>query len=271
MAEETPRRKHSKFALRRLLKLIQSECILPRVEIFIKLIALYQSPCKIPGRETKSRQYCLDRYHGKSSFLLTLTQSSLRLDFQALNVVIRMEPSLNYPFNIRSFFTDRETKDIGGGIILWRGYFQSIRPAIGRMLINVDISTGTMYKSGNLLDLCKEFIGRTDPNALAPRRGFPDRERIRLQRFLSGLRVNTINPDTSRLNTAPRAIKKLSTAGASDLTFTMREGETLTVAEYFRRTYNRPLVYPDVLCAEVSLSSLFFTLVDWVCRLDLVP
>lgn len=174
----------------------------------------------------------------------------------ALNVVIRMEPSLKYPFNVRSFFTDKETKDIGGGIILWRGYFQSIRPAVGRMLINVDISTATMYKSGSLLDLCKEFIGRTDPNALAPRRGFPDRERIRLQRFISGMRVNTLNPDTGRLSTTPRAIKKLTTAGANDLVFTLREGATLTVAEYFKKTYNRPLNYPDVLCVEVGSGAL---------------
>jgi len=34
----------------------------------------------------------------------------------ALNVVIRMEPTMKYPFNVRSFFTDRETKDIGGGL-----------------------------------------------------------------------------------------------------------------------------------------------------------
>jgi eukaryotic translation initiation factor 2C len=56
-----------------------------------------------------------------------------------------MEPSMNFPFNIRSFFTPRETKDIGGGLELWRGYFQSVRPAPGRMLINMDIATGAMY------------------------------------------------------------------------------------------------------------------------------
>jgi eukaryotic translation initiation factor 2C len=173
-----------------------------------------------------------------------------------------MEPSLKYPFNVRSFFTEKETKDIGGGLILWRGYFQSIRPAVGRMLINVDISTGTMYKPGSLLELCKEFIGRTDPNALAPRRGFPDRERIRLQRFLVGLRINTKNPSTGQMSGAPRVIKKLSTAGAADMTFTMREGETLTVAEYFRRTYNRPLSFPDVLCVEVSIFCCFVMLVN---------
>ena len=29
-----------------------------------------------------------------------------------------------YPFNVRSFFTDQEKKEIGSGIVLWRGYFQ---------------------------------------------------------------------------------------------------------------------------------------------------
>lgn len=166
-----------------------------------------------------------------------------------------MEPTIKYPFNVRSFFTDKETKDIGGGLVLWRGYFQSIRPAVGRMLINVDISTGTMYKPGNLLELCKEFIGRPDPNALAPKRGFPDRERIRLQRFLTGIRIITRTPGGGQASPAPRVIKRLSTAGAADLTFTMREGGTLTVADYFRQTYNRALTYPDVLCVEVCLSS----------------
>jgi hypothetical protein len=29
-----------------------------------------------------------------------------------------MQPSLSYPFNVRSFFTNRETKDIGAGLEL---------------------------------------------------------------------------------------------------------------------------------------------------------
>jgi len=170
------------------------------------------------------------------------------------NVVIRMEPTLNpnYAFNIRSFFTDKETKDIGNGLVLWRGYFQSIRPAVGRMLINVDISTGVMYKPGNLLELCREFIAHRDPNALAPRRGFPDRERVKLQRFITGIRVFTRNPDTGLVDKSrARVVKRLSSAGANDLTFSLREGGQMTVAQYFLKTYKRPLRFPDVLCAEV--------------------
>ncbi|CCM03176.1 uncharacterized protein FIBRA_05298 [Fibroporia radiculosa] len=175
----------------------------------------------------------------------------------ALNVVIRQEPSLKFPFNVRSFFTDRETKDIGGGIILWRGYFQSVRPAVGKMLINVDISTGTMYKDGPLLGLCLAFFGKNDPNVLAPSRGFPDRERVRLQRFLSGVRVITKSPgQAQQARNTPRVVKKLTSAGATALTFTMREGGTMTVAQYFQRTYNYRLQFPDVICVEVGNGAL---------------
>ncbi|KAJ7507898.1 argonaute-like protein [Mycena galericulata] len=174
----------------------------------------------------------------------------------ALNVVIRMEPTMSYPFNVRSFFTNRETKDIGAGLELWRGYFQSIRPAMGKMLINVDISTGTMYKHGPLLRLCLEYIGKGDPNALSPKRGLPDRERLRLQRFISGIRVLTTHAGPTGDVQTPRVIKKLSTAGASSLTFQMREGQTMTVADYFQNTQNKPLQFPDVICCEVGSGAL---------------
>lgn len=175
-----------------------------------------------------------------------------------------MGPNLRYPFNVRSFFTDRETKDIGGGIVLWRGYFQSVRPAIGRMLINVDISTGAMFMAGQLIDLALAVLGRPgNPNALAPRQGLPDRERIRLQRFITNIRITTSHGqrEPGRQGPRPRVVKKLSKEGARDLTFELGNGQTTTVADYFRGVLGRPLRFPDVICAEVcaslSVSSLF--------------
>ncbi|KAI6038510.1 argonaute-like protein [Pisolithus marmoratus] len=138
----------------------------------------------------------------------------------ALNVVICMEPTMKYSFRVGSFFTDRETKDIGSGIVLWRGYFQSVQPAIGRLLVNVDISTGTI-----------------------PKRGMPDRERTRLQRFIAGIRIITTYTG-QRVRKTPRVVKKLSSAGTNNLSFTMRDGTTMTVAQY------RPLTFPDNICIE---------------------
>ena len=176
---------------------------------------------------------------------------------QALNVVIRMDPTLRYPFNVRSFFTPRETSDIGGGIVLWRGYFQSVRPAIGRMLINVDISTAAMYKPGRLIDIALEVLELTSRGPLSlsrpsPERGLPERERIRLQRFLSSVRINVNipgQPVTGRR--PPRVVKRLTKVGANGLSFTMRNEETITVAAYFEKVYNHRLQFPDIVCIEV--------------------
>ncbi|KAL6309673.1 argonaute-like protein [Sparassis latifolia] len=178
----------------------------------------------------------------------------------ALNVVIRMEPTLKYPFNVRSFFTDAESQNIGGGITLWRGYFQSVRPAVGKMLINVDISTATMYRTGSLIDLCLEFFNRQgqDPNLLAPARGLPERQRVQLQRFVSGVRIVTRNPNnlSEVMTRSPRVVKRLSSAGANALTFTLRDTGTMSVEQYFKRTYNYDLKHPEVMCAEVGSGAL---------------
>ncbi|KAI9429439.1 Piwi domain-containing protein [Lactarius psammicola] len=167
-----------------------------------------------------------------------------------------MAPNQRYPHNARSFFTERITRDIGGGIVLWRGYFQSVRPAIGRLLINIDTAAGVMYKPGRLIDLALDFLGKSgQPNALAPRYHFPERERMRLQHFLSGIKVMT--PYSPHHRDRPRLVKKLTRQGAREQSFELGEGGTMTVAEFFRAQHNISLVHPDVICVEyVELSVL---------------
>ncbi|KDR84292.1 hypothetical protein GALMADRAFT_111558 [Galerina marginata CBS 339.88] len=168
----------------------------------------------------------------------------------ALNVVIRMGPNLKHPFNTRSFFTERGKRAIGGGMELWRGFFQSLRPSQGSMYINLDIATGIMYKPGPLTNLCLEFLGRpaTDPSIMSAKKGFPDRERIRLQRFVSNMRVITEHGGQVR----PRVIKRLTAEGASSRMFNTREGQSMSVANYFKTVLGRPLRFPDVICIEVG-------------------
>ncbi|KAJ3834977.1 argonaute-like protein [Lentinula raphanica] len=170
----------------------------------------------------------------------------------ALNVVIRMEPSQKYPFNVRSFFTDQEKRDIGLGLELWRGYFQSVRPSLHKMHIIIDTSTATMYTPGPLISLCLAFFKKTDPRVLAPKNGLPDRERLRLQRFVAGIRVITTTKTESGEKKIERVVKKLSTAGASALSFKLKDGGAMTVAQYFQKVLNRPLRHPDVICAEIG-------------------
>jgi len=171
----------------------------------------------------------------------------------ALNVVIRMGPNQLYPFNTRSFFTPDGKKSIGGGMELWRGYFQSIRPSENRMYLNVDIATGIMYKEGPLINLFMEYFKKNDPSAFSTRRGFPDRDRMRLQKFVSNMRVKTTHGGRDRTV----VIKKLSNTGASDAMFTMRDNpRPISVARYFKEHANITLKFPDNICIETATGAL---------------
>ncbi|TFK35934.1 argonaute-like protein [Crucibulum laeve] len=172
----------------------------------------------------------------------------------AMNVAIHMEPSQRFPHNRRSFYTEQGKRSIGGGIELWRGYFQSVRPTFDRILVNLDISTGVMYKSGPLIGLCLEFLnkGQDGPLSLSPTNGLPDRERIRLRRFLSGLRVSTSYTGRTKKHT----IYGLSATGANSSHFQLSTGGQITVSQYFQSHLNRTLQYPSIICVELRSGAL---------------
>lgn len=114
------------------------------------------------------------------------------------------------------------------------------------------------YKPGPLIDLCLEYIGRPGqtPNLLSPKRGFPERERARLQRFVSGIRILTTHKDeTGKTSKTPRVVKKISAYGAAELMFKMRDGAQISVAGYFKQTGNT-LKFPDLPCVEVGSGAL---------------
>jgi len=160
-----------------------------------------------------------------------------------------MNPILKYPFDKRSFYTRQDRKDIGHGLELWRGIFQSVRPTINRLILNIDLKAGVMYKEGPLLSLCLDFFGKLDasPTALFSLDIFPIKKRLELKRFLVGLRVQT--PTTGA---KLRTIRGLSDLGAETHTFLARSGTQTTVAQYFA-SLGHQLRYPSVICIQVSV------------------
>ncbi|KAL0567403.1 hypothetical protein V5O48_014595 [Marasmius crinis-equi] len=177
-----------------------------------------------------------------------------------MNVAIRQEPiNRGFPFNTRSFFPNGPgmmSRPVMG-IQFVRGYFQSIRPTIGKVILNVDITTGMFYEAGSLISLCLKYLqpprNSTDPRLLAPSNGFPDRERIKLERFISGIRVRVTSG--TRSSGKIISVSRLTRVGASEIIFNQRDGTSTNVAEYFRRAHNRRLQYPDVICAQASSST----------------
>jgi eukaryotic translation initiation factor 2C len=178
----------------------------------------------------------------------------------ALNVVIRMGPSMQWPFNVRSFFTNREVRNIGSGITLWRGYFQSVRPGIGKMFINLDISTGMFYRPGLLGELMLDFLGLLrpgqppDPRALSIASGRLGDVSVRrtLQHFLvPGVRVTmqSLKPGQPARN--PRPLMGISDKDANQAFFN-KDGKQITVAAYFQQLMGRPLRFPGIACVAIG-------------------
>ncbi|KAL1687769.1 Piwi domain-containing protein [Schizophyllum commune] len=170
---------------------------------------------------------------------------------QALNVALRTEPMQNLPFNTRSFFTPDGKKTLPGGLELWRGYFQSVRPVIDKLVANVDISTAIMYQEGTLINLCLKHLN-LPPNNASALANLDNRQLYSLKRFLSGLKVTTGGQTAQR---PPRAITGMRREAANKTMFNLRrDGETdttISVAEYFKKL-GRPLRHPNLPCVEVS-------------------
>ncbi|KAH7102563.1 eukaryotic translation initiation factor 2C [Auriculariales sp. MPI-PUGE-AT-0066] len=171
----------------------------------------------------------------------------------ALNIIVRAGPASRYPTKGASFFTPRETRDIGNAIILVRGYFQSVRAGPGRMLLNLDISTGAMYKPGNLIDVCLDVLGlqRKDVARLYAA-NLNENDRDRLSKFLSGVSVVNV-VDRSR---PPKMLLKILKGIDSTKTFPVDKPgapkKTISIAKYFQETYNRVLAQPKVVLADLG-------------------
>ncbi|ESK88716.1 argonaute-like protein [Moniliophthora roreri MCA 2997] len=178
----------------------------------------------------------------------------------ALNIIIRMKSMSDCRKAIaeqkifsqgRFFFSERGKASLGPGYEVWRGYFQSIRPGIGRMYLNVDTSAAVVYTPGPLISLCLQFLGTRDPNSLTIE-GITRTGWIRLQEFLRGVKV-AITPATPGRPTRTAVITSLTTRGAAAETFVPRgQTNSMTIAQYFLAAANVALRYSNIVCIEVG-------------------
>ncbi|KXT11410.1 hypothetical protein AC579_9874 [Pseudocercospora musae] len=90
---------------------------------------------------------------------------------QLMNIVLTKAPSgadavrnvgqnKFYPYH---HHPGMELSDLGGGLQALRGYYSSIRPAVNRLLVNLNVTAGAFYRPAPLLELCDETrIGNLD-------------------------------------------------------------------------------------------------------------
>ncbi|ESK92884.1 argonaute-like protein [Moniliophthora roreri MCA 2997] len=160
-----------------------------------------------------------------------------------LQLIIKQASNQNHPHNARSYFTDQGKMIVqGSGLELLRGFFQSVRPGINQMYINVDTSMTAAYRPGNLVDLCMDFMNTGNARDLAlpaGSRGFKKLENFvkKIQVYVSSMkRVKVIrglepNADGFQFN---------------------KDGVAMTVGTYMKSVHNIDLRYRGIVGAKLS-------------------
>ncbi|PKY39143.1 Piwi-domain-containing protein [Rhizophagus irregularis] len=163
----------------------------------------------------------------------------------ALNVLIHHVPSTTLKSVGRIFYTNQGSRPLGGGVEALQGYFQSIRPTPGKMMINIDIHTTAFYESGSLLQIVIKVLNKRTIGEL---RVISERDRQKLEKFLQNLKIYATH-DENALNRRFRIFKVTNTSASN--TIFDDNGNQTDVASYFQRTYNIQLLYPFFPCIVI--------------------
>jgi len=182
--------------------------------------------------------------------------SNVLMAINALNVMIRNEPSLEYPSKKASFYPPPKQGEtpymIQGGLEMWGGYFTSIRPTPGKLIVNMDRTAMAFIQAGDLVTVAVKFMRVQDPSQLARSM---DRQRIQLERFVKGLQIVTRSlesGDGKKTRRKKYKIRALSKMPASQLQFEGDNGEQWTIQTYFQKMYNYTLRFPTLPCVQVT-------------------
>lgn len=173
----------------------------------------------------------------------------------ACNVTIQARPLQDHLFHRQAFFSRAEFQDIGRGLEVWRGYFQSLRPMVGKMVITLDTRSVAVYKPGPLINVCLAYLERSPeahPARFLNANVLNESDRKGLARYLRNLKVRSTRIDTSMAHT----IKNVSVNGADTLLLKTEDRE-ISVAAYYSQVAGYQLRYPSLICVQFSSKTWF--------------
>lgn len=158
----------------------------------------------------------------------------------------------------RSFFArDGSRADLGSAIEVFRGVYQTMRPAQGnKMIINLDVAISSFWKPQALIPAIVEK-NRWRDAAMIQQRLAQNEHRIATKKWLKRLSVKSAYPGNPQPNTVWK-IEDIAKVTARTHKIQWRDqqgketGEQITIAAYFARKYNVTLRMPDLPMIEMT-------------------
>uniref|UniRef100_A0A8C1QDN6 Argonaute RISC component 1 n=1 Tax=Cyprinus carpio TaxID=7962 RepID=A0A8C1QDN6_CYPCA len=168
---------------------------------------------------------------------------------QALDVAMRHLASMRYTPVGRSFFSPPEGyyHPLGGGREVWFGFHQSVRPAMWKMMLNID----AFYKAQPVIEFMCEVLDIR--NIDEQPKTLTDSQRVRFTKEIKGLKVEVTHCGQMKRK---YRVCNVTRRPASHQTFPLQleSGQTVecTVAQYFKQKYSLQLKYPHLPCLQVG-------------------
>ncbi|KAG0212796.1 hypothetical protein BGX28_005643 [Mortierella sp. GBA30] len=179
----------------------------------------------------------------------------------SLDVLIRHQPALLYATVGRAFYTPQGKQMLNGPLEAWRGYYQSVRPGVGKMMINVDVSATAFFQPGSLLEMVAKILNLRSPDdfrgAVATTANW-----TRVERQIKGLRITVTHRERVKREFK---IFGLTKTAAKDTTFSLSTspsgsegaagtgtGPDIDIVTYFKDTYNITIKYPTLPCVSAG-------------------
>ncbi|GAV57115.1 PAZ domain-containing protein/Piwi domain-containing protein/DUF1785 domain-containing protein [Cephalotus follicularis] len=169
----------------------------------------------------------------------------------ALDVVLRDSPTEKCIPVGRSLYSSSMggTKEIGGGAIGWRGFFQSLRPTQQGLALNVDFSVTAFHESIGVIPYLQkrlEFLRDLLPQRKT--RGLSGEERKEVEKALKNIRVFVCHRETVQRY----RVCGLTEDATENIWFADRDGKNLRLLNYFKDHYNYDIQFRNLPCLQIS-------------------
>ncbi|KAG9439845.1 hypothetical protein H6P81_020010 [Aristolochia fimbriata] len=236
-----------------------------KLEFFISLPIPTAKPLPLgEGRTSKNQNLKLFKVNVKlvskldgedlSSYLTKEDDwSPLPQDYlHALDIILR-ESSMDKCIPVgRSLYSNSMggAKDIGGGAIGLRGFFQSLRPTQQGLALNVDFSVTAFHESIGLIQYLEKRCDFLQDLSQKKSWILTAEERKEVEKALKNVRVFVCHRDTDQRY----RIYGLTDKTAESLKFRDRDGRELRLVEYFKEQYNYDIEYRNLPCLQISRS-----------------
>ncbi|CAK5279472.1 unnamed protein product [Mycena citricolor] len=153
----------------------------------------------------------------------------------------------NYPTHKpRAFYFPEGRREVPEcAIELWRGFFQSVRPTMFGMMVNIDTTMTAVYKSGPMIDIAMTLLGLRNVADLR----LTEREANfhKLKEYFVGRRVTT---ETTGQKT--KTIYGLVSAPVGRIKFSLKDGREMSIEVGGSEIFVRQLRYGSLFGVRLS-------------------